>query len=75
MKNILVIKSSVSAGQGQSNQLIDFFLQQVPATVAVQQIDLVATPLPHLEMADLAAWNTPVERAYRSAATTSGFIR
>ncbi len=61
MKNILVIKSSVSAGQGQSNQLIDFFLQQVPGTVAVQQVDLVATPLPHLEMADLAAWNTPVD--------------
>jgi FMN-dependent NADH-azoreductase len=59
MKNILVIKSSVSASQGQSNQVIDFFLQQVPATVAVQQIDLVATPLPHLEMADLVAWNTP----------------
>ncbi len=59
MKNILVIKSSVSASQGQSNQLIDFFLQQVPATMSVQQVDLVATPLPHLEMADLAAWNTP----------------
>jgi len=61
MKNILVVQASVSAAQSHSNQLIDFFLQQVPASVTVQQLDVTTAALPHLEMADLVAWNTPAD--------------
>jgi FMN-dependent NADH-azoreductase len=60
MKKILVVTSSVSGTQGQSNQLINYFLQQAPNSVEVQQLDLVEHSLPHLTMADLVAWNTEV---------------
>ncbi len=62
MKNILVVQTSVSAAQSYSNQLVDFFLQQVPTSVTVQKLDVTAAPLPHLEMADLVAWNTAAEQ-------------
>lgn len=60
MKNILVIKSSISGDNGKSNQLIAHLLAQVPASgITVTEIDLNTNPLPHLEMVEIASWMTP----------------
>lgn len=60
MKNVLVIKSSISGDNGKSNQLIAHLLAQGAATnIAVTEIDLNAKPMPHLEMSEIASWMTP----------------
>ncbi|GHG68199.1 FMN-dependent NADH-azoreductase [Alishewanella longhuensis] len=59
MKNVLVIKSSISGDNGKSNQLIAHLLAQGAATnVSVTEIDLNLNPLPHLEMSEIASWMT-----------------
>lgn len=59
MKNILVIKSSISGEKGQSNQLISHFLAAAATTSdTITEIDLNAKPFPHLEMAEIASWMT-----------------
>lgn len=59
MKNILVIKSSISGDNGNSNKLIAHLLAQAPADVALTEIDLNTQPLPHLEMTEIGSWMTP----------------
>lgn len=60
MKNVLVIKSSISGDNGKSNQLIAHLLAQVPASsLTVTEIDLNTKPLPHLDMVEMASWMTP----------------
>jgi len=60
MKNVLVIKSSISGDNGKSNQLIRHLLAQAPASnLTVTEIDLNTKPLPHLEMVEMASWMTP----------------
>jgi len=59
MKNILIVNSSISGDQGQSNQLIESFLQALPASVQQTRLDLNQQPLPHLGMSEIAAWMTP----------------
>lgn len=60
MKNVLVIKSSISGDNGKSNQLIAHLLAQAPASsLTVTEIDLNTKPLPHLEMVEMASWMTP----------------
>lgn len=60
MKNVLVIKSSISGDHGKSNQLITHLLAQAPASsLTVTEIDLNTQPLPHLEMVEMASWMTP----------------
>ncbi|GGW62248.1 FMN-dependent NADH-azoreductase [Alishewanella tabrizica] len=59
MKNVLVIKSSISGENGKSNQLIGHLLAQAPAAVNVTEIDLNAAPLPHLAMTEIGSWMTP----------------
>ena len=65
MKNILVVNSSISAEKGQSNQLIENFLQALNTDAVVTRLDLNEQTLPHLAMTEIAAWMTP--EADRSA--------
>lgn len=62
MKNILIINSSISGEKGQSNQLIENFVQALPKPYSLTQIDLNAQTLPHLTMTEIAAWMTPQEQ-------------
>lgn len=59
MKNILVIESSISGKNGQSSQLIAEFTKNLAADIRIDRIDLQQQPLPHLDMAEMAAWMTP----------------
>lgn len=59
MKNILVVQSSVSGDKGQSTQLIEQFIAQLPAGFSRQDLDLVNAAWPHLTMDEMAAWMTP----------------
>ena len=62
MKKILFISSSISGDKGHSVQLAQQFIAQLPAgTFKLDVLDLNATPVPHLEMAEIAAWMTPAE--------------
>lgn len=65
MKNILIVNSSISGEQGQSNQLIENFLQALTTETTVTRLDLNQQQLPHLAMSEIAAWMTPA--ADRSA--------
>lgn len=69
MKNILVVHSSISAEKGQSNQLIERFLQSLNSDATVSRLDLNEQALPHLAMNEIAAWMTPAaERTAEQAA-------
>lgn len=59
MRNILVVNSSISGENGQSNQLINNFVKALPATVAVTSLDLNQSTLTHLSMPEIGAWMTP----------------
>ncbi len=61
MKNILIVNSSISGEQGQSNQLIENFLQALTSEANVTRLDLNQQQLPHLAMSEIGAWMTPVE--------------
>ena len=63
MKKILFISSSISGDKGHSVQLAQQFIEKLPKqSVALDTLDLNATPVPHLDMAEMAAWMTPVEQ-------------
>jgi FMN-dependent NADH-azoreductase len=68
MKNILIVNSSISGEQGQSNQLIENFVQALGSQLTETRVDLNQQQLPHLAMNELAAWMTP--EADRSAEQT-----
>ncbi len=55
---VLVITSSILAENGQSNALANRFLNQASDRndIDVTQRDVVTTPLPHLDIAELGAW-------------------
>ncbi|CAM5205648.1 FMN-dependent NADH-azoreductase [Alishewanella longhuensis] len=60
MKNVLVIKSSISGDNGKSNQLIAHLLAEgAAAAVSVTEIDLNLNPVAHLAMDEIASWMTP----------------
>ncbi|SNY51431.1 FMN-dependent NADH-azoreductase [Arsukibacterium tuosuense] len=59
MKNVLVINSSISGDNGHSTKLSKAFLAKLGSDINLTEIDLSATPLPHLEMKEIAAWMTP----------------
>jgi FMN-dependent NADH-azoreductase len=59
MKNVLIVNSSISGEQGQSNQLIENFLQALTSEATVTRLDLNQHQLPHLAMSEIAAWMTP----------------
>jgi len=59
MKKVLVVNSSVSGEKGQSSQLIEQFMQALPAGFAREDVDLAQDAYPHLAMTELAAWGTP----------------
>lgn len=60
MATILVINSSISAEKGQSSQLAQQFLQQLPQEYRVETLDIAQNSYPHLTMAEMGAWMTPV---------------
>jgi FMN-dependent NADH-azoreductase len=60
MKKVLVVNSSVSGEKGQSSQLIEQFVQALPAGFVREDVNLVENSYPHLAMSELAAWMTPV---------------
>lgn len=60
MKQILLINSSISGDKGHSVQLAEQFIAQLPkGSFKLDTLDLNLTPVPHLEMAEIAAWMTP----------------
>ncbi|WP_447529332.1 FMN-dependent NADH-azoreductase [Vreelandella sp. TE19] len=62
MTRALLVTSSILGEIGQSNALASHFNAQASARgVDVRVRDVVANPLPHLELAELAAWQTPVQ--------------
>lgn len=69
MKKVLVVQSSVSGEKGQSAQLIEQFITQLPAGFSRQDLDLVGAAWPHLTMDEMAAWMTPAEE--RTTAQTA----
>jgi len=69
MKNILVVQSSVSGDKGQSTQLIEQFIAQLPAGFSRQDLDLVNAAWPHLTMDEMAAWMTPAGERTTEQAT------
>uniref|UniRef100_A0A486XQJ2 FMN dependent NADH:quinone oxidoreductase n=1 Tax=Rheinheimera sp. BAL341 TaxID=1708203 RepID=A0A486XQJ2_9GAMM len=63
MKQLLLINSSINGDKGHSVQLAQQFIAQLPAkTFNVDVLDLNASPVPHLEMVEIAAWMTPVDQ-------------
>ncbi|MDP2713676.1 MAG: NAD(P)H-dependent oxidoreductase [Rheinheimera sp.] len=63
MKQILVINSSINGDKGHSAQLAQQFIAQLPqGGFKLDTLDLNATPVPHLEMSEIAAWMTPAEQ-------------
>lgn len=73
MKNILVINSSISAENGQSNKLIETFLQALNHQAEVTRVDLNQQSLPHLAMEEIAAWMTPVAERSSAQATLAAY--
>jgi FMN-dependent NADH-azoreductase len=73
MKNILVINSSISAENGQSNKLIETFLQALNHQSMVTRVDLNQQSLPHLAMEEIAAWMTPVADRSSTQATLAAY--
>ena len=61
MKKVLVVQSSVSGEQGKSNQLIEQFVQALPAGFLREDLDLVGRDFPHLTMTEIGAWMTPAD--------------
>ncbi|MBZ9613623.1 FMN-dependent NADH-azoreductase [Rheinheimera maricola] len=61
MKQILLINSSINGAKGHSVQLAQQFIAGLAdgASVTVDTLDLNASPVPHLDMAEIAAWMTP----------------
>lgn len=60
MKKILLINSSISGDKGHSAQLAEQFIAKLPkGGFDLDTLDLNLTPVPHLEMAEIAAWMTP----------------
>ncbi|WP_337843629.1 NAD(P)H-dependent oxidoreductase [Rheinheimera sp.] len=59
MAHILVINSSISGDKGQSTQLSQQFLQQLPAGFSLETLDVAQDSYPHLAMAEIGAWMTP----------------
>ena len=63
MKQILLINSSINGDKGHSFQLAKQFIAQLPAgSFTLDTLDLNATPLPHLDMTEMAAWMTSAEQ-------------
>nr|WP_314741869.1 NAD(P)H-dependent oxidoreductase [uncultured Haemophilus sp.] len=48
MKNVLVIKSSILAGNSQSSQLVDYFISKISANIT--EHDFGANPLPYYDL-------------------------
>lgn len=67
MKNVLIVKSSISGEQGQSSQLLNHFVAQLPASAQAKVVDLAGDALPHLSMADLGAWMSEEPSAEQQA--------
>ncbi|UDM08349.1 NAD(P)H-dependent oxidoreductase [Halomonas sp. NyZ770] len=59
----LLVTSSVLGENGQSNALANHFQQQATARggVEVSHRDVVANALPHLDIEELGAWQTPAD--------------
>ena len=63
MKHILLINSSINGDKGHSAQLAQQFIAQLPkGSFKLDTLDLNATPVPHLDMTEMAAWMTPAEQ-------------
>ncbi|WP_447926481.1 FMN-dependent NADH-azoreductase [Vreelandella sp. EE27] len=62
MTRALLVTSSILGENGQSNALASHFNAQASARgVDVRVRDVVANPSPHLELAELAAWQIPAQ--------------
>ncbi|AWL11604.1 FMN-dependent NADH-azoreductase [Saliniradius amylolyticus] len=63
MKNLLVIKTSLNGDAGNSNKLVNAFVEklQQQRDVSVTQRNLAEDSLPHLSQAEMASWMTPVD--------------
>ncbi|MBX3608734.1 MAG: NAD(P)H-dependent oxidoreductase [Hydrogenophaga sp.] len=65
MQSLLVIRSSLLLGSGQSNQLIDRYVanwRTANPNGQVVERDLARQPIAHLDMARVAAFSTPADQ-------------
>ena len=65
MKTLLLIRSSILLGDGQSNRLADRYVAAWQAANPEGRVivrDLAQNPLPHLDLARVGAFTTPAER-------------
>lgn len=65
MKTLLLIRSSILHGDGQSNRLADRYVAAWRAAHPDGRVivrDLAQHPLPHLDLAHVGAFSTPAER-------------
>lgn len=65
MKTLLLIRSSILLGDGQSNRLADRYVAAWQAANPEGRVivrDLAQDPLPHLDLARVGAFTTPAER-------------
>jgi FMN-dependent NADH-azoreductase len=65
MNNLLLIRSSLLLGDGQSNQLADRFVTAWQAANPEGRVivrDLATDPVPHLDLARVGAFGTPPEQ-------------
>lgn len=79
MKTVLFINSSIRGADSQSAQLAQQFLSELPqGAYKLETIDLGKQAIPHLDMAEMAAWMTPAaERTAEQqalAAVSDGII-
>jgi FMN-dependent NADH-azoreductase len=59
MKNVLIINSSISGDNGHSHKLSKAFIARLGDDINITEIDLNKTPVPHLDMTEIAAWMVP----------------
>nr|PRK30367.1 FMN-dependent NADH-azoreductase [Haemophilus influenzae]PRK32413.1 FMN-dependent NADH-azoreductase [Haemophilus influenzae] len=70
MSNVLVLKSSISGNNSQTNQLVDYAVEKLQGNNIIVR-DLSQQPLPYFDtVAAIAAWGTKNNRRK----TTSGVV-
>jgi len=63
IKNVLIIKSSPAGERSVSNQVADFFIDQLDSSINIKVRDLDQTQAPQLNSETLGAFFTPSEHA------------
>lgn len=64
MSNVLVVNSSINGEQGNSNKLVQSFINALAEKeeITIEQLDLNSEPLGHLSSEEMQAWMTAPEQ-------------